>query len=71
MNDIDDKDTRFFLDLDLLSGRVLGWDYGNRFALRDEAPVSPFHHRVYISRGQFNKLELRHREAEAYTRGRG
>lgn len=53
----EDKDTRYFIDLDLLSGRILGWDYDNRHELIAEKPVSSFHHRVFISKGQYNKLE--------------
>jgi len=53
----EDKDTRYFIDLDLLSGTILGWDYDNRFELIAEKPIAPFHHRVYISKGQYNKLE--------------
>ena len=52
----EDKDTRYFIDLDLLTGRILGWDYDNRFELIIEEPVSPSHHRVFISKGQYNKL---------------
>ncbi len=58
----EDKDTRYFIDLDLLSGTILGWDYDNRFELIAEEPAAPFHHRVYISKGQYNKLEKKHLE---------
>ncbi|MDX1548483.1 MAG: hypothetical protein R3247_15900 [Rhodothermales bacterium] len=57
----EDKDTRYFIDLDLRSGTILGWDYDNRFDLIAEKSLMPSHHRVYISRGQYNKLEEKHR----------
>jgi hypothetical protein len=56
----EDQDTRYFIDLDLLSGTLLGWDYDNRHELIVEEPASPFHHRVFISKGQYNKLETKH-----------
>ena len=57
----EDKDPRYFIDLDLRSGTILGWDEDNRFDRIAEKPPMPAHHRVYISRGQYNKLEEKHR----------
>ena len=56
----EDKDTRYFIDLDLHSGTILGWDYDDRHVLIAEAPEAPSHHRVFISKGQYNKLEQKH-----------
>ena len=58
----EDKDTRYFIDLDLQSGQILGWDYDNRHELIVEERIAPFHHRVYISKGQYNKLEKKQLE---------
>ena len=58
----EDKDTRYFIDLDVLSGSILGWDYDNRHELIVEEPIAPFHHRVFISKGQYNKLVQKHLE---------
>ena len=58
----EDKDTRYFIDLDLLSGRILGWDYDQRHELVVEKLPAPFHHRVFISKGQYNKLEKKNLE---------
>ncbi len=52
----EDKDTRYFIDLDLRTRKVLAWDYGNRHHLALQDPEQPFHHRVFLSKGQFNKL---------------
>lgn len=61
MSKHEDKDTRYFIDLDLRSGRILTWDYDDRYKLVVQRPAEPFHHRVYISKGQYNKLEQKHR----------
>lgn len=67
MRNKEDRDTRYFIDLDLLSGRILGWDYDNRFELIAEKPAAPFHHRVFISKGQYNKLEQKSQEVASNT----
>lgn len=41
----EDKDTRYFIDLDLSTNRILGWDYDNRHDLIVEKPLTPAHHR--------------------------
>ena len=56
MKEQEDKDTRYFIDLDLRTRRILVWDYDNRHKLARQEPEEPFHHRVYVSKGQFNKL---------------
>ena len=60
MSRIEDQDTRYFIDLDLASGEILGWNYDNRFDLIAEEPLAPSHHRVFISKGQYNKLAAKH-----------
>jgi hypothetical protein len=53
-----DKDTRYFIDLDLAKGKVLNWSFGQR----DKLAVNlsePTHQRVFITKGQYNKLEKR------------
>ncbi|MBN2415461.1 hypothetical protein JXO52_06450 [bacterium] len=63
----ENADTRYFIDLDLASGRILRWDYGQRQVLVHEERAKPSHHRIFLTRGQYNKLEkkssdLKHRE---------
>ena len=49
-----DKNTRFFLDIDLTSKEVVNLDYDNRFKIKQHIEA-PFH-RVFITEGQYNKL---------------
>ena len=62
-----DKDTRFFIDLDLESWKILGWDHDDRFELIVEKPIAPFHHRVFISKGQYQKLEQHHQAIHGHA----
>lgn len=57
-----DKETRYYIDLDLRSGRILLWDYDQREVLVQEKPTESFRHRIYISKGQYNKLVKKHFE---------
>jgi len=56
MTKIIDADTRFFIDIDLSTRRVINWDHGQRQDLEQELP-NPNHRRIFISKGQYNKLE--------------
>ena len=53
----EDENTRYFIDLDLKTRKVLGWGYGQRDKLIRQQLAEPFHQRVFVSRGQYNKLE--------------
>ena len=55
-----DKETRYFIDLDLKTKKVLAWNYDQRERLVAQKSTNPFHHRVYITKGQYNKLEQKH-----------
>ena len=56
MRKTEDKETRYFIDLDLHSRKIISWDYDQRSHLAIQEPATPFHHRVFITRGQYNKL---------------
>jgi hypothetical protein len=58
----EDKNTRYFIDLDLKTREVLNWDYDQRDKLAAKKPTIVSHHRVFITKGQYNKLEKRHHE---------
>jgi hypothetical protein len=60
----EDKDTRYFVDLDLRTRTVIGWDYDQRTRIVMQNPAKPYHHRLFITKGQYNKLEQRSREVE-------
>jgi len=51
----EDKDTRYYIDLDIEARKIIGWDYGQRYELiEEELPEGQV--RIYITRGQFKKL---------------
>jgi hypothetical protein len=58
----EDENTRYFIDLDLATQRIVRWDYGQRDKLAVEDPTHPTHHRVFITKGQYNKLDAKHSE---------
>ncbi|NMB48611.1 hypothetical protein GYA13_04195 [Candidatus Kuenenbacteria bacterium] len=51
-----DANTRFYIDIDIKTKKVIGWDYGSRFELEQEL-TDPNHRRIFITKGQYNKLE--------------
>jgi hypothetical protein len=55
MKKYEGSSTRYFIDLDLKQQRILNWDYGDKNFLSQELS-DPDLHRVFISRGQYNKL---------------
>lgn len=56
MSKINDKNTRYFVDLDLQNLSVIGRGYDHRDKLVQTLP-NPLHHRVFLTKGQYNKLE--------------
>ena len=62
MKKIEDKETRYFIDIDLKTRKILNWDYDQRGKLVKSKFTDPFQHRVFITKGQYNKLENNTRE---------
>ncbi len=58
----EDRNTRYYIDLDLMTHRIIHWDYDQRDTLVAHEFEEPFHHRVFISKGQYNKLVEKHLE---------
>lgn len=58
----EDKETRYFIDLDLETREILNWDYDNRYDLVGQELAIPFFHRIYLTKGQYNKLEKKNLE---------
>lgn len=56
MNKTVDKDTRYYIDLDLNSMKIVQWDYGQRQDLKEDESYNPDRTRIYITKGQYNKL---------------
>ncbi|HOZ36610.1 MAG TPA: hypothetical protein PLR18_02150 [bacterium] len=51
-----DSNTRFYIDLDIDLMKIISWDYGQRQELEQKLP-NPNHRRIFITKGQYNKLE--------------
>jgi hypothetical protein len=56
MNKLVNKDTRYYIDLDLEGMKIVHWDYGQRQDLKREESKGLNHKRIYITKGQYNKL---------------
>ncbi len=57
----EDSETRYFIDLDLRTRRILDWGFDQRSKLAKQEPLGPAHLRIYVTRGQFNKLDKKSR----------
>ena len=53
----EDKNTRYFVDVDLREQKILGWDFDQREKLILEKISEPHIHRIFITKGQYNKLD--------------
>lgn len=51
-----DSNTRFCIDLDIKAKTIIDWNYGQRQELEQELP-NPNNRRIFISKGQYSKLE--------------
>ena len=62
MTDKKDRNpTYYFIDVDLKSRQLVGW--GTETKDKVEVRLTSGFHRVFLSKGQFNKLERQLREA--------
>lgn len=50
-----DSNTRFYIDIDIKTSKVIQWGYGQRQELEQDLP-DPNHRRIFITQGQYNKL---------------
>ena len=53
----EDKNTRYFIDVDLKEQKILGWDFDQKEKLILEKITEAHIHRIFISKGQYNKLD--------------
>lgn len=56
MKKIEDKETRYYIDIDLKSRTIVKWDFDQRVNLASQKADDPAHHRVFLTKGQYNKL---------------
>ncbi len=59
MDKSEDKETRYYIDLDLASRKIIGWNFGPRIELKQSLDSS-FSSRIFVSKGQYNKLIKAH-----------
>jgi hypothetical protein len=52
---IENRNTRYYVDIDTITKKVIGWDFGDRFDLIKEPEVEGLV-RIFITKGQYNKL---------------
>ncbi len=52
-----DRNTRYFIDVDLKEQKILGWDFDQKEKLLLDKISEPYLHRVFITKGQYNKLD--------------
>ncbi len=50
-----DSNTRFYIDIDINTKKVIGWNYGSRYEI-DQELANPNYRRIFITKGQYNKL---------------
>lgn len=50
-----DSNTRFYIDIDIKTKKIMGWDYGSRYELEQKLP-DPNYRRIFITQGKYNKL---------------
>ncbi len=56
MNFIEDKDTRYYIDIDLKERKIINWDFDHKDKLIVQKLKKPFH-RIFLTKGQYNKFE--------------
>jgi len=59
-NKRDKHPTYYFIDVDLKSRRLIGW--GTETKDKVEVHLTTGYHRVFLTKGQYNKLETKLRE---------
>lgn len=57
MDKKEDKNTRYFMDVNLKEQKILGWDYDQKEKLILEKITEPHIHRIFLSKGQYYKLD--------------
>lgn len=51
----EDKNTRYYIDLDLEKNKIIQISYGQKENLEQELS-NTFHQRVFVTKGQYNKV---------------
>ena len=51
----EDNDTRYYLDIDLTTKKIIEWNYGPKDQLATKL-VGNSMHRIFLTKGQYQKL---------------
>ncbi|HMY65178.1 MAG TPA: hypothetical protein PLJ29_05460 [Leptospiraceae bacterium] len=57
----EDRNTRYYIDLDLKTGKIIQLDCDQKEGLAQELPL-PHQQRVFLTKGQYNKLLKKYSE---------
>lgn len=60
MKKIEDSETRYYLDLDLQTRKIVDWDYDQRKNIEQE--LTGPNHRIFLTQGQYHKLVKKYSE---------
>lgn len=67
----EDKNTRYFMEVDLKEQKILGWNFGQKEILAEEMKKrskNPCIHRIFLTKGQYNKLETKQSVVNGLTK---
>ena len=53
----EDKETRYYIDIDFKTMKIIHWGYDNRHILIAQEMAKPFLQRIFLTKGQYNKFE--------------
>ena len=56
---MENKDTRYFIDIDLKTHKVVGKGYKQKQNLDKGQQTNPERHRLFLSKGQYNQFTKR------------
>ena len=56
MSKVQDKDTRYFIEIDLATLKITKCSYDQKENLNSGHQTNPAVHRLFITEGQFNKM---------------
>jgi len=56
MSKLQDKDTRYFIEIDLATLKVIKCSFDQKQNLDKGSQTNPAMHRLFVTEGQFNKM---------------
>ena len=56
MTKIQNRDTRYFIEIDLVTLKIVGNGYDQKQNLDEGRQTNPKLHRLFLTKGQYNKL---------------